>query len=193
MIRKRRRCTRRVNRDRLFLMADAVIRDLRFDLIGWDSCVLATRLMHERLKRIGVDSIPLACWARAEYQNHTVRLCHQDGSIGHAVLGVFDLVLDLTINQVHELNPAMPPIEAVAMNIPAEAPPDFTAGLRMGDLRLTYGIQRSKPVYYLNSLDWTQPIERIDRMVDALRGLTKQQYDERLREYRQAKHDAGRA
>lgn len=148
-------------RDQVLATANGVLRDIRLDVIGYDSCVLSTKLLHDRLINIGIRSKPVDCVAVAtvaidDQRTLTASLSTGDQP-GHAVLFAEGLLVDLTVNQFNELDPRIPEISPIVAALPTIEDSVFSIELSPPGVHLEYFFDTNRTPFFLDSYDWLNP------------------------------------
>jgi len=175
---RRQRSTEAV-RHRITKIAQQTLDDLHLDVIGFDACVLATRLLSDRLASQGIASTALDCIATATIDiggsDLTAVLAGENDGPAHAVLVSHSLLIDLTIGQVADLDDRFPRVPPTIIRIPAKREPQFSIGLTDGGVEINYHFDTTRPPYFFGSHDWESPnteafVTRIKRMIAAGEG-----------------------
>lgn len=163
-------------RRRLLAIARETLGDLCLDVLGHDSCVLATRVLHDRLAADGIKSTPLDCIAVATFDSEhgaiRVILADDDGHPAHAVLVADGTLIDLTLRQVREMDGRFPEMPIIFAILPQIREPCFATEMdTSGGVSVEYFFDTNRTPYFFMAYDWIRPnaeatVQRIKRLVD---------------------------
>ena len=149
-----------------------------FDVIGWDSCVLAANLLCHELEQLGIvaQACGCSCDLYSEKRNVEVRILdHERKQLGHVVV-IADgrYLIDITLPQVNDIDGWEDEIPPVVMRLPADIREQkdkyFEAvGSVNADIKMTYRVQINGEQYFADSIDWNQPVKLLKELCEAVK------------------------
>ena len=162
----------------LIAIAEQAVKDCRLDIIGWDSCVLAVKVIRDRLQRLGVQSRPIACCTHAMHGDIRVDLVQKEtGKPGHVILQCGPTLIDPCIQQVCDIAPEFPQLDGCVYSIGSQTIYEgmtFTADVN--GVQLLY-VLHPEDDFFKHGLDWNN--ENIEGFIEVMRGMT----DDELRKH----------
>lgn len=182
-------------RDIVLRTSQEVLTDIRMDVIGYDSCVLATKLLHDRLAAKEISSKPIGCIAVATVETSDGELLvaslSNENEQGHAVLFAEGLLIDLTVNQFSELDGRIPGIQPIVAALPNIQDPVFSIELNPPGVHLEYFFDTNQTPFFLDSYDWQNPdleasVLKTQRLIDRgqgyeIRRITRQHHQQSIK------------
>jgi hypothetical protein len=176
---------------RILSIADRTLKDLQLETIGYASCHLAVRVLLYRFAAVGIEAVRIPCILESRFERHGATLINGKSNVnrvencGHVVCGARSgddewVVIDLTIGQLHDLNPMVPRLESFAFQVnDSQMRGAFDADGESDGVEFIYHAYPNEWPFPDDLLDWNRSDEFLDEM---LLGLSNPEYRKKFRE-----------